>query len=273
MRAWIVATAVLIGAASVAVGCGGSDDDDTDGGGSGGGELVYCTDPTYPPMEFQEGPTIKGADIDIGRAAAEAAGREATFTAVGFDGIIPALQSRKCDAIISAMSVTPERAQEVDFVEYAHVPQQVMVPKGNPDDVRSLEDLSGKAVSVTVGTTNLQQLKDLNQELEAGGQPTVDIKIFQRDSDAANALRTKKVDAYTSGAPTVAYYTAEEPDLFERVDSIEYLALPYGIAIRKDDAELRRELTDAIGAVYENGSAVEIFRNYDLESLALPDKS
>src|SRR6188472_760254 len=73
------------------------------------GKIVYCSDITYPPEEYYKGTTPAGSDIDIGTKVAQQMGVKAEFDNTGFDGIIAALESKKCDAIISGMSDTPER--------------------------------------------------------------------------------------------------------------------------------------------------------------------
>ncbi|MBJ7472586.1 MAG: transporter substrate-binding domain-containing protein, partial [Solirubrobacteraceae bacterium] len=64
------------------------------------GTISFCSDIAYPPMEFYEGSDPQGADIDIAEELASRMGVEAEFTNTGFDGIIAALQAKKCDAII-----------------------------------------------------------------------------------------------------------------------------------------------------------------------------
>jgi ABC-type amino acid transport substrate-binding protein len=67
------------------------------------GAIRFCTDPTYPPAEFKTGNDLDGFDIEIAEAVAGSMGVDSTFVETGFDGIIAALQGRKCDALIAAM--------------------------------------------------------------------------------------------------------------------------------------------------------------------------
>jgi polar amino acid transport system substrate-binding protein len=80
-------------------------------------------------------------------------GVKAQFDNTGFDGIIPALLSKKCNAIISGMNDTAQRRKQVGFVDYLRVGQSLMVKKGNPDHINGLVSLSGRTVSVELGTT------------------------------------------------------------------------------------------------------------------------
>ena len=73
-------------------------------------QLLFCSDITYPPEEFYNGTTPVGSDIEIGDAIAAQMGVKASFQNTGFDGIIPALLSKKCDAVISGMNDTRRAA-------------------------------------------------------------------------------------------------------------------------------------------------------------------
>src|SRR3954453_20240807 len=79
-------------------------------------KLVFCRDITYPPEEFYQGSKPVGSDIEIGTAIAKQLGRTAQFDNTGFDGIIAALQAKKCDLVISGMNDTPARRKEKETV-------------------------------------------------------------------------------------------------------------------------------------------------------------
>ena len=120
------------------------------------GKLVWCVDLSYAPEEFYkaDGTTPQGSDVDIANEISKRFGVAAEIDNTGFDGIIPALNAKKCDLIISGMNDTPARAAQVDFVDYLKVGQGLLVPAGNPKNIKTLADLSGKTVAVQLGTTN-----------------------------------------------------------------------------------------------------------------------
>src|SRR5213592_3367919 len=116
------------------------------------GKIVYCSDITYPPEEFYKGGKAAGSDIDIGTNIARRMGVKAQFVNTTFDSIIPALLSKKCDAIVSGMNDTARRRKQVNFVDYISVGQSFMVKKGNPLHITKVFDLSGKSAGVESGT-------------------------------------------------------------------------------------------------------------------------
>src|SRR5262249_53001634 len=67
------------------------------------GQIVYCTDATYPPEDYIQGGKIVGSDVDIGTGVAKLMGVKAEFRNTTFDSIIPALLAKKCDAILAGM--------------------------------------------------------------------------------------------------------------------------------------------------------------------------
>lgn len=234
--------------------------------GAVGGTLTFCTDATYPPEEFFQGTKLVGSDIDIGTAVAKGLGMTAKFQNTGFDGIIAALLAKKCDAIISGMNDTPKRRQQIAFVNYISVGQSLMVAKGNPKGIRSLGTLSGKTVSVEVGTTNKDFLDATSAAFKKRGKAAIKVVTFPKDTDAANALKTGRVDAYFGDSPVVAYY-------IQRDSSFAFAGAPVnpilvGIGIRKGDP-LIPKLKLQIAKMYKDGTMTKILAKWKMSATAL----
>src|SRR5919197_5847533 len=149
------------------------------------------------------------------------------------------------------MNDTPQRRKQVNFVDYLKVGQTLMVKKSNPEHIKSLEDLSGKSVSVESGTTNRDFLADVSAKLQKQGKKAIDIRTFPKDTDAVAALKSGRVDAYFGDTPPVVYYVAHDKSLAIGVSPIAPIAI--GIAIRKGDP-LAGAARKAINALYANGT-------------------
>jgi len=230
------------------------------------GKIVFCSDMTYPPEEFFAKGSTKpvGSDIDIGNDIARRMGVKAEFDNTGFDGIIAALLSNKCDAIISGMNDTPTRAKQVGFVDYISVGQSLMVKKGNPLHIAKLADLAGHTVSVEVGTTDKDFLDAANKTMKKKMQ----IVSFPHDTDAANALKTGKVDAYFGDSPVVAYYIKQDPSSFAFAGSpINPIAV--GIAVQKKSTDLKAAVQKAVKAMYADGTMKRILAKWHMSDFAL----
>ena len=231
------------------------------------GQLVFCSDITYPPEEsYKPGTTTpEGSDIDIGSGVAKRMGVKARFDNTGFDGIIAALQAKKCDLIISGMNDTPERAKQVHFVDYLRVGQSFMVKKGNPEHITSIASLAGKSASVETGTTNKDYLDAQSKKLTAQGKSAIKVVTFPKDTDAANALKTGKVDAYFGDSPVVAYYIETDPSSFA-IGGNPVNPIPIGIAVRKSDTQLQTAVKKSIAAMYADGTMNTILKRWKLTS-------
>jgi polar amino acid transport system substrate-binding protein len=225
------------------------------------GKLVWCVDVSYPPEEsFQaDGVTPEGSDIDIANEVAKRFGVKNEIDNTSFGGIIPALLGKKCDLIISGMNDTAERQKEVDFVDYLKVGQGLLVAAGNPKGIHTLDDLSGKGVAVQLGTTNKDALDAKNVELKAAGKAEIDIQTFDQDTDAFQQLALGRVDAYSGDSPVCAYYAAKPDNAgkFE-VGGTPIDPAPIGIAVPKENPELKTAVQAAIDAMYADGTMKSI---------------
>ena len=231
------------------------------------GRVVFCSDISYAPEEFyaEDGTTAQGSDIDIANRIGEYWGVKVEVDNTAFDGIIAALTSKKCDLVISGMNDTAERAKAVDFVDYLKVGQGLLVPAGNPKAIKTLDDLSGKAVAVQLGTTNADALAAKNEELKAAGKPEIDITTFEKDTDAFQQLGLGRVDAFSTDSPVVAYYNSkpENKGKYE-VGGTPIEPAPIGIAVRKGETELKDAVTAAVDQLYADGTLKAILETWGM---------
>jgi len=225
------------------------------------GKLVWCVDVSYPPEEAYkpDGTTAEGSDIDIATEIGKRFGVTTEIDNTSFTGIIASLTGKKCDLIISGMNDTAERQKQVSFVDYLKVGQGLLVKAGNPKGIKTLEDLSGKTVAVQLGTTNLDALTAENVKLKAASKAEIAIQTFDQDTDAFQQLALGRVDAYSGDSPVCAYYAAKPDNAgkFE-VGGTPIDPVPIGIAIRKDDTELKAAVQAAMDAMYADGTMKSI---------------
>src|SRR5262249_17077090 len=208
-----------------------------------------------------------GYDIEIGQTIAKKWGVDAEFANTQFSAIIPALNSNKCDAILSAMTNTEERSQQVTFINYLQVGLAVMVPKGNPKHINSFEDLSGKSVGVELGSYAYATLNQQNEKLQAAGKPAIDIVTFPGVTGAVQSLGRGKSDACVENLDIVQAFVKDHGDQFQVAYDGTVGDKPMGIAVRKNDAEMDSAVTAAVNELYSDGTMSKILQNYDLAGL------
>jgi polar amino acid transport system substrate-binding protein len=230
------------------------------------GVLNVGSDIAYAPMEFfQEGTeTPDGFDVDLGNALAEELGVDAEFLNTGFDGLIPGLGTADYDVIMSAMTITEERSQEIDFIPYLNVGLGILVPTGNPDGIQGVEDLCGLTVAVQVGTIQ----EELANEQSALCDQPIEVVTFDTNPLAVEDLRTGGSDANMADFP-VAALDAEESDGDLEVVSPQVDPEPYGIGVSKDATALRDVLEQALEAVRDSGEYDDLLTKWGLELAAL----
>jgi polar amino acid transport system substrate-binding protein len=267
----LLALAALISTLAACGGGGGSSDStSTSAASSVPNPLVYCVDTTYPPAESIVNGSAAGYDIDIANAIAKQLGSTAQIKTTGFTVIIGALKAKKCNAIISSMTITPERSKAVDFAPYITVGQFLMVKKGNPDKISTLATLSGKSAAVQSSTTELAALQAENKTLQKQGKPQITIKQYPADTSAAQALIHGHVSAYFADATPVLYYVRTTGGQFQTAGKQIAIA-PEGIATRKGDP-LGLKINNAIQALYLSGKMKTILAKWQASQFALKSK-
>lgn len=236
------------------------------------GTLTIGTNFGYPPMEDFAGANATepyGADIDLGRALAARMGLKATFLNItDFGTIIVGLQTRKFDIIMSSMNITPARQKQVSFVPYFLAGQSIVVARGNPKHIQSLADLSGQAVAIQAGTTEIDAANAENVKLKAAGKPTITIKTYQQDPTALQQVGLGRVAAELTDYPVAVYYSTHFGKRYE-IAGQQYNALPYGIAIRKSDPAILKAIRGAFKLLQQDGEYATILKKYHLEQGAL----
>jgi polar amino acid transport system substrate-binding protein len=230
------------------------------------GTLTIGSDIAYAPIEFYiEGTeTADGLDVDIAKALGAALGVEVEFVNSGFDGLIGALGTEDFDVIMSAMTVTEEREQVIDFVPYVNVGTGILVPAGNPDDVQELEDLCGLTVAVQVGTTQEILVNTQNDSCSE----KINVVTFDTNPLAVEDVKTEGSNANLSDFP-VAFVDAEESEGALEVLDAQIDPAPYGIGVRKSSAELTAVLLEALEAIKASGEYDEILAKWSLSAAAL----
>ncbi|MEU3460751.1 ABC transporter substrate-binding protein [Streptomyces sp. NPDC006733] len=242
------------------------------------GVVRVASDLPYAPFEMYKtvgGTEMTGADFDLGQALGAKLGVRFTFSAQKFDGIVPAIQAGKFDAAISAMTDNKKREQVVDFVDYSASGTGILVAKGNPAHIATLDDLCGHKAAVQSGTNQQKLLAARQDACKAAGKDAITVQTFPKDSDAQLALRSGKVVADVLDKPAAGWTakTADNGAVFEVVDDPAaqggYNASPNGIAISKDLPGLTDAVQKALQSLIDDGTVTKIFDQYGIASIVV----
>lgn len=247
------------------------------------GKLTICSDMPYAPQEyFDANGNPIGSDIEIGQEIARRLGLTAQIVNSVFDTIIPALTGGKCDIIISAQNINPDRLEQVDMLPFFKAGQAFLVQKGNPANIQSLEDLCGKKIAVQAGTTMLDYLSATGDYTGSGlpkvctdaGKPLPDLKTFSKDPDAAAALQAGTTDAYLSDLPVVVGHVEAQPNTFEAAPVPQIDPSLQGISVAKSatagqPSPIYDAVKTALLSMISDGSYLSILTKYKVEGGAI----
>jgi len=243
------------------------------------GVLTVCSDIPYPPQEFFDAsgnPT--GSDIEIGAEIAKRLGLSSEVENAVFDTIIAAVLGGKCDVVISAQNITPDRQNLVTMIPYFQVGQVFLVAKGNPKNIKVVDDLCGKAIAAESGTTELDYLNGVGDYVGQGlsaacvtqGRPAITVTAYPQDSDALLALQAGQIDAFFADSPVAGYYAAQHPAQFE-LSPIPFLrAALEGMSVAPSKPAVSAALKAALLSMIADGTYGQILAKYGLSSGAVP---
>jgi polar amino acid transport system substrate-binding protein len=178
-------------------------------GGAGaraGATFTYCTDPTFPPMEYTTtSGTIIGFDVDMATAMAKTFGSTAKPLKTAFPGLIAALGAKKCDAVISGIFVTPDRLKQAPAVNYMDSHRVFIVKQGNPKHVTGPSSLKGLKVAVQAGTKYEEYLKAQQKKLGFS------LQSYPGDNDAVAQVILGRSDVVLTQDTSFAFQAKAHP--------------------------------------------------------------
>ena len=215
------------------------------------------TDAAYAPFESQnEKGEIVGFDIDVMAAIAKKAGIEVKFVNTPWEGIFKALEQGDRDAVVSAVTITEERKQTLDFTApYFDAVQLIAVKEGSK--VAKFADLKKLKVGVQTGTTGDEAVTKLL------GKTSTNIKRFESTPLALKELEAGGVDAVVADNGVVIHYLANNPGgKFKQISDKEFTPEQYGIAVKKGNAELLAKLNEGLAGIKADGTYDQMFAKY-----------
>ncbi|MCW2103999.1 UNVERIFIED_ORG: lysine/arginine/ornithine transport system substrate-binding protein/histidine transport system substrate-binding protein [Rahnella aquatilis] len=226
-------------------------------------QIRFGTDATFPPFEFKAADgSLQGFDIDLGNAICAQLKAKCIWVENGFDGLIPALQARKFDAIISSLSITDERKKAINFSDKLFNTPAYLVASKDSGLKPLAESLRGKRVGVQQGSVFEAYAKKhwQSQGVELVSYPAAeavyaDLVVGRLDAtlDDATVVTTALLDK-----PQGKNFSLIEPQVKD--DAI--FGPGTGIGISKQNSELLEQLNGAIKAIRNDGTYDRLAKKY-----------
>jgi polar amino acid transport system substrate-binding protein len=214
-------------------------------------EYIVGTNAEYPPFEYIENGKITGFDYELMEEVAKRADIQIKWLDTTFDGLVPALNTRRVDIVIAGMTDTPQRKKAVDFsTPYLVSPITFLTNEVN--GIPSMQELEGKKYGVQLGTTQ---------------------------EEAANGIKGAKVVSYGSPAIAILDLKANKLDgvLVDRSVAHNYVANNSGIkilgelegdskaiAVTKGDKVLLEKINKALESAQNDGFIDNLRAKYKL---------
>lgn len=219
-------------------------------------EIRIAFDVPYEPFEYRDADgNLTGFEVELAEAMCQELEVTCKLVIQDWDGMIPGLLARRFDAIMSSMSITPERAERVLFSEpYYNTPGGWFGPESFSADVTDKEAMEGKIVGVQRGTT-----MDSFVTEELGR--TVTIKRYTTADDMVLDLEGQRLDVVFVDYPVGEQTVLTKPG-FKEVGEPVRLGEGVGVAMRKRDTALAEMVNSALRTLKEDGTYDIIMKKY-----------
>lgn len=225
--------------------------------------LRFGVEPGFAPYESRDAQgNLVGFDIDLGNAICAYLKTRCVWVPNSFDGIIPALNARKFDAILSAMNITTERQKQVDFTQKIYNPPIFLVAKKGTLPGNQPAQLRGKTIGVEQGSS---QESWARKHYQKSG---ITVVPYQGSQAVILDLVAGRLDGAILAGVVADYNLLRQPQgaAFDFVGEPLQDPLIFGagaaIAVRKGDDTLRQQLNDAISALLADGTYQKLAARY-----------
>ena len=220
--------------------------------------ISVASDATWPPMEFVDAnKKIVGFDIDFMTAVAKEAGLQVTFKNTAWDGIFAGVEAGQYDAIISSVTITPERQAKYDFTApYVQIGQILVVPKAEKGT--KIADLKGKKIGAQIGTTGAMEVKKV-----AG----VELKTYDEVGLAFEDMAAGRIAGVVCDEPTAVTYALQKKEYSSKFKIVgkSFTKEAYGIVVKKGNKDLVAQLNKGIAAVQKKKIDVQLKKKWQLK--------
>ena len=229
-----------------------------------GGSLKICTAGDFPPMQYYRNPgdaDLVGFEIDVIDAIAKLWDVKPEFMIGDFKGLLPSLDSGRCDLVASGILITPERLEKYDGVPYFGSNVVLLVPASD-ETTNSPEALSGQVVAIEAGSAYEKIAADLNEKLSAGGKDAIALQTYPSASGVVEQILVGRAAGTVTQDTTAAFRMMQVPGKLRIAYTFDGRET-YGIYMRKSDED-RKNVKDAIEALQASGELKALLAKWSL---------
>ena len=209
----------------------------------------------FAPFEYvnSQNGEYEGFDMDLIREIGRRKGFDVQIISMTLDGLVPALVSGNIDAAVSALTITPERAEKVDFTKpYLNAGLTVMATKDNAPKIKSVKDLENKLLCAEIGSSGALVMKRI---------PGTTVRTFNSAADAFLELNKGGCFAMLNDGPVNKYFLTQKASKSMNLTALDFVVSDdfYGMAVQKGNKKLLKELDDALDEMRADGTFQKIY--------------
>lgn len=233
-----------------------------------GGTLKVCTAGDFPPMQYYANPgdtDLVGFEVDVINAIAKKWDTKAEFVVGDFKGLLPSLDSQRCDLVASGIMITPARLEKYDGVPYFGSKVVLLVPSSDSKS-KITDDMSGKRMAIEAGTTYEKTITDLNSKLAAEGKDPIEMQTYPSASGVIEQILVGRAAGTITQDTTAAFRMLQMPDKMKVAYTYEEMET-YGIYMRRS-ADDRRMVKAAIESLQADGEMKQLLAKWKLPETA-----
>lgn len=244
------------------------------------GVVHFAADFAAAPNQFLTPSGEKdGLNVDMCGEIATRMGDEIQWTNLAFPGLVPGLQAERFDGLCTSIFINPDRLQIMNMISYVQWGEGLMVPEGNPAAIACdatigdgasydacFDGLAGLSVSVAAGGTTNTHLVEQSDRMAAAGMESIDVRAFDSNAEAIQALVSGQVEAAYLNDPQAAFYINTSGQPFEMAftgNSANQLA----IATLKDNTVLAERILAALEEMRADGTYQEIVEKWGVAAV------
>ncbi len=238
------------------------------------GQVTLCIDPEYPPLEYYadgSGGDIVGFDADAGRALAEYWGVKVKFEVTSFDGLMPGLQSGRCDMILGGLYTSPARLEVADAAPIMNAGPAALAAPGVVGELKSKLDLCGRKVVAQAASSNAATVTAMGEECKAAGKDAPALTEYPKTSDTVLAVLNGKADVLVETNVAAAYMVTQNAGKLEMAGQVFDPDTTFGVFSKKGST-MTPAIAAAFKALKDDGSLGKIAEKYNLDTSILEVK-
>lgn len=213
---------------------------------------------------------LTGIEVEMVEAALRCAGLKYDFVKGPFSTLIQTVMSGATDAMIGNVNYRPERAEKVDFIVYMRSGQSVIVRKGNPKGLRSLDDLCGAVASSTVGGVSAAEVERQSAGCVSRGKPAINYVAAVDQEAAVRQLVNGRIDFVMDGSISAKMRAESREGESLELGFTILTDLVIGVVVRKDNEEVRNAVLAGIKELEADGRLKALIDKYRLSEFAVP---